>query len=240
MDPKDPANPGDTATPPVAEPAASAAPAEPSAPLVPSAQPNGSEPDTNPGNGEPAMVPSDRLREETEKRRKAEEDFDEYKKAHPDEPAPVVSQNPDDELDPDVVDLVSKSAKKLGFVTQEELAAERAQDQVRRDVSDLIATPPVAGVPFDDKAVMEYASENGLPITSKNALVAAYRSANWDKIMEAERQRAIDGFKSGNSSGAERPGSSGASPPAEPEIQGKSPKERTRERIRLAREKLTI
>lgn len=234
------ANPGDIATPPVATPAAPAAPAEPTAPLVPSSsQPNGSEPEINPG-GEPAMVPSDRLRQETEKRHEAEQRAKDAEEALANSTPPSASTpDLDEDVEPDVVDAVRKSAKKLGYITKEDLAAERAKDQVQRDVSDLTANPPVPGIPFDREAVTAYAEENGLPITSKNAWVAAYRSANWDKILEAERQRAIDSSR-GNGSSAEQPGPGGAVPPAEPEITGKSTKERTRERIHNARQKLAV
>jgi hypothetical protein len=85
---------------------------------------------------------------------------------------------------------------------------------------------------------MDYAKTNNMPITSKAALRAAYREMNYDKIVEAQRQSAIEGYKKAGSSGAELPGSSGATPPEEPELKGKTPKERVKERVRLARQKL--
>lgn len=226
----DPITPGDIATPPVAEPA------EPKTPPAEPPAPTGSEPDTNPG-GEPAMVPSSRLHEETEKRRKAEERVAELEAT----PPPPPSQNDDIELEPDTEKLLESFVKKRGLVSQDELAAERNKIQVQQDVSDLTANPPNVGIPYDNKAVMDFAKENNLPITSKAALKAAYREMNYDKIVEAERQRAIDDFKKSGSSGAEQPSSPGAVPPAEQEIDSKlSAKDRTRERIRLAREKLSV
>lgn len=226
--------PGDNATPPVV-PAAPAASAEPQVPPTPPSTPPGIEPDTNPG-GEPAMVPSDRLREETEKRRAAEDRVKELEAQTPS--APQLPANEDDDLDPEVEDLIRKGAKKLGLVSQEDLDARQTEAQVRQDVIALETTPPVVGIPYDHKAVLEYANTNNMPITSKAALQAAYKEMNWDKIVEAERQRAIDGYKSGDSSSAEQSGSGGPIPPAEPELTAKTPKERTRERIRNARQKL--
>lgn len=236
MDPKDPATPGETPAPPAA-PAAPAATPEPNAPETPPATPPGSEPDTNSGE-EPATVPSSRLREETEKRRKAEEEATRLQAELDQRSNPTPPQNPDDELDPEVEDLIRKGAKKLGLVSKEELDANELNRQVQQDVQDLTAAPPNAGIPYDHKEVLKFAEENNLPITSKAALRATYRELNYDKIVEAERAKAIDGYKTGEGNGAERPGSGGPTPPAEPEITGKSTKERTRERIRLARQKL--
>lgn len=221
---------------PPAENAASA-PAESAAPAAPpQPEPNGSEPETNPGN-EPAMVPSDRLREETEKRRRAEEERDALKAAQEPKPTPPSQE---DDLDPDVEKLLDGYVKKRGFVSQEDLAAERQRVQVQQDVKDLESTPPVAGIAYDHKDVIEYAEKNNLPITSKAALQAAYKEMNWEKIVESEHQRAIDGYKNAGKSAAETPGSPGAAPPAEPEITAKDPRQRTRERLKLARQKLSV
>lgn len=234
MDPKDPATPGDITTPPV-EPAAPVV--EPSAPSQ--TPPAGSEPDTNAGDPG-AMVPSDRLREETEKRRKAEERAQELEQQLAQSKQPQTPQNDDDDLDPETEEIIRKGAKKLGLVSQAELDKRNLDIQVQQDVKDLETTPPSPGIPYDHKAVMEYAQANNLPITSKSALQAAYKELNWNKIMEGERQRAIEGYKTAGSSSAESPGSGGPQPPSEPEITSKNPKERTRERIRLARQKLQV
>lgn len=223
--------PGDNPAPPAdATPVATVvdppAPSEPASP--------GTEPDNNPeGKPDPAMVPSDRLREETEKRRRAEEELEALRESQ----VQPVSQ--DDELDPEVEEMIRKGAKKLGLVSKEELAAEQSKVQVQQDIKDLEANPPNPGIPYDNRAVMDYAKSNNMPITSKVALRAAYRELNYDKIVEAQRQSAIEGYKKAGSSGAEQPGSAGAIPPTEQELTGKTPKERVRERVRNARQKLT-
>lgn len=231
MDPQNPES-GVTASP--AEPAVSAAP-------VQSTQPNGSEPVTNPGNGnEGQTVPFSRFQEVNDKARTAEEEAQNLRNEI-EQLRSIQQQQPqnDDDLDPDVEKLLDSYAKKHGLVSQQELAAERSRLQVQQDVRDLESNPPVSGIAYDHKAVMAYAKENDLPITSKSALRAAYRDLNWDKIVEAERNRAIDGFKNNNNSGAEMPGSRGAVPPSEQDVSGRSPKERIKSRIGLARQKLT-
>lgn len=227
MDPN-PATPGDTATPPVAE-ATPVAPAQ-------DPTPNGSEPDNNAGK-EPAMVPSDRLREETEKRRKAEQALEELKNQPA--PAPVAVQDDDVTLDEDTEKLLDSYAKKRGLVSKSELAAQENAIQVRQDVKELEATPPVAGIPYNHQDVLEFAKTNNLPITSKAALQAAYKEMNWDKIMEARSNAAVESYKTSGSGGAEKPGSQGAQPPGESEITGDNPKERTRNRIAAARQKIS-
>lgn len=228
---------------PPAEPVAPAAPTEPSAPS--SAQeptPNGSEPVTNTGAKDEQTVPFTRFQEVNDKAKAAEEELqrlnEENEELRKGGQAPA-TPNEDDDLDPEVEKMLDGYAKKRGLVSQAELDQADAQRQVKQDINDLTTNPPVAGIPYDNKAVMDYAKANNLPVTSKGALVAAYRSANWEAIMEAERKRAIDGYKSGGASGAEQPGSKGAQPPSEPEVTGKSTKERTRERIRIARQKLS-
>lgn len=228
-------NPGPGVT-----PAPPAAPAEPQTPpAAPEAQPNGSEPDTNPGGQQlEQTVPFNRFQEVND----AKKASDDRVKQLEDELAqsrqqPSTPQN-DDDLDPEVEDLIRKGAKKLGLVSQQELDARQMQTQVQQDVRDLESHYTNSGIPYDHRAVMSYAESNNMPITSKAALEAAYRSMNWDKLLEVERQRAIAGVQAGNSSSAERPGSSGAQAPQEPELTGKNPKDRARERIRLARQKL--
>lgn len=224
---------------PSAEPAASAAPEE--TPLAQPTEPTGSEPVINPGNKEEQTVPFTRFQEVNDKAKAAEEKANKLQEElDQSKQTPSIPQNPDDELDPEVEELIRKGAKKLGLVSQSELDANQNKIQVQQDISDLTTNPPNPGIPYDNQAVMDYAKTNNLPITSKAALRAAYRELNYDKIVEVERQRAIEGYKTSGSSGAEQPGSKGAQPPAEPEITGKSTKERTRERIRLARQKLTV
>lgn len=225
-----------------ADPGVTAPPAEPAAPAAPAPEPTptGSEPVTNPGSDPEQTVPFSRFQEVNDKA-KAEADRAAQLESELEElrQKPQIPQNDnDDELDPEVEELIRKGAKKLGLVSQSELDANQNKIQVQQDISDLTTTPPVPGIPYEHKAIADYAAANSLPITSKNALVAAYRSMNWDKIMEGERQKAIDGYRTAGANGAEQPGSSGATPPQDPEITGRNPKERTRERIRLARQKL--
>lgn len=222
--------PGENPAPPAA-PAAPAVPADPPAP-------NGSEPDNNPG-GEPAMVPSDRLREETEKRRKAEEELEELKKSQT-QPPVQPSQDDDIELEPDTERLLDSYAKKRGLVSKEELDNQAVETQVKQDIRDLESNPPNPGIPYDHQEVMKFAKDNDLPATSKAALRAAYRELNYDKIVEAEHQKAIDGYQIAGASGAEKPGGGASVPSSEPELTGKTPKERRRERIAAARQRLQI
>jgi hypothetical protein len=217
---------------PPADPGVTAPPAEPTAPAAP---PVGSEPVTNPGE---QTVPftrfqevNDRAKAEAERATQLEQELEEARKPAP---PPVDDDNPD----PDVEKLLDSYAKRKGLVSQAELAAEQNKLQVQRDIEDLSTNPPNPGIPYDNKAVMDYAKTNNMPITSKAALRAAYRELNYDKIVEAQRQSAIEGYKKAGNSGAELPGSSGAVAPEEPELKGKTPKERAKERIRIARQKL--
>lgn len=229
-------DPGVTAPP--AEPAAPAAPA-PSEPAQPT-EPTGGEAVTSTGKEGEQTVPFSRFQEVNDKAKQAEEDA---QKANEELEALRQQQqsstpNSDEDPDPDIEKVLDSYAKRKGLVSKEELATEQTKIQVQQDVKDLTATPPNPGIDYDHKAVMKYAQDNNMPVTSKAALRAAYRELNYDKIVEAQRQSAIEGYKKANSSGAEQPGSTGATAPEEPELTGKIAKERTRERIRLARQKL--
>lgn len=227
---------------PSTDPGVTAPPAEPATSVAPATTtpPSGGEAVTSTGGTEEQTVPFSRFQEVNDKAKLAEEEAQRAREELEElRQQPPISTSAD-ELDPDVEELIRKGAKKLGLVSKEELAANQNQIQVQQDVADLTANPPNPGIPYDNKAVMEYAKSNNMPITSKTTLRAAYREMNYDKIVEAERQRAIDGYKKAGSSGAEQPGSTGPTPPPEPELTGRNPKERTRERIRLARQKLTI
>lgn len=175
----------------------------------------GSEADNN--SSEEAMVPSHRVREETEQRHKAEERARELEeRIAAMEARNTQSSDEEVELEPDTERLLDAYVKKHGFVSQKELADERNRLQVQQDVRDLTDQYAKSGIPFEDRKVFDYAQQNNLPITSKAALDAAYKQMNWDKIVEAERQRAIDQFKTGNSSSAEKPGSSAPRTTEEP------------------------
>lgn len=205
--------PGAPATPPVAEPAAPApapaapAPQEPAQPGTPPASEGVKPPEGQPGE---QHVPYQRFQEVNDAKKAAEDkaaaleaELEEARKSA----TPQISDD-EDELDPEVEDLVRKAAKKLGLVSQSELQQQQLQEQVKQDVKNLEAEYANSGVPYNHQEVINYAKENNLPITSKSALRAAYRDMNWDKLVEAERQKSVDAYKSAGSSGAERPGNS--------------------------------
>lgn len=235
MDPQNPA-PGVTASP--ANPAAPAAP-EPQAPQGQPIPPSGREPVTNPGGTpEGQYVPFDRFQEVNNRAKIAEEEAQRFREENEQlrgqqTPPP---QGDDEDLDPDVEDLIRRGAKKLGLVSSEELAERELRAQVQQDVKDLETQYANSGVPYEHQSVLKYAEDNNLPITSKAALRAAYRELNWDKIVEAERQSAITQFKENGSGRAERPGSSGNQPPKDPT----QPVHGTKNRIRAARQRLNV
>lgn len=236
MDPQNPAS-GVPASP--AAPVASAT-AEPQAPQTPTAPPTGSEPVTNTGSGQPEgqSVPFDRFQEVNNKAKTAEEENERLRQELEQvrqQPSSKPSVDGDDDLDPDVEDIIRRGAKKLGLVSQDELDSRDLRTQVLQDVKDLESTYGNSGVPYEHNAVMKYANDNNMPVTSKAALRAAYRELNWDKIVEAERQGAITQFKENGSSGAERPGSSGNQSPQDP-----TPVQGTKNRIKAARQRLRI
>lgn len=220
-----PSDPGVTTTPPV-EPAAPAAPASGQTPPA-------SEGVTPPASSDEQHVPYQRFQEVNTRAKEAEDRaaaLEAELQAARDSGRQTPPANEDDDfLEPDVEDLIRRGAKKLGLVSRDELQAQEMQRQVAQDVRNLETEYANTGVPYDHQAIVDYAKENNLPITSKAALRAAYRDMNWDKIVETERQRSIDAYKSGNSGGAERPGNS--APPAEnaPQPQG------IKARIRAAR-----
>lgn len=220
------------------DPGVTAPPAEPAAPAAPAPEPtpSGGDPVTSPGSNPEQTVPFSRFQEVNDKAKAESERVAELERQLEEKNTPPPVN--DDEPDPEVERLLDSYAKRKGLVSQEELAAERSKIQVQQDISELTTTPPNPGIPYDNKAVMDYAKSNNMPITSKAALRAAYRELNYDKIVEAQRQSAIEGYKKAGSSGAEQPGSSGAVAPTEPELTGKTPKERVRERVRNARQKL--
>lgn len=218
------------------DPGVIASPAEPvvSAPAPDAPAPTGSEAVTN----SEQQVPFSRFQEVNDKAKAAEEEAQKLREENEQFRNTQTPETPNDELDPEVEKLLDSYAKKRGLVSQQELDGKQAQIQVQQDVRDLTANPPVAGIPYDNKAVMDYAKANNLPITSRSAFIAAYKELNWDKIVEAERNKAIDGYKS-NSGGAETPGSKGAQAPKDQEVAGRNTKERIRSRIGMARQKLT-
>lgn len=214
-----------------ATPGVTAPPAEP----IVQTEPTGSEPVTNPGTGGEQTVPFTRFQEVNDKAKtaeeratKAEEELQQFKEQQVQTP-----QNSDDEVDPDVLDLVKKSAAKLGFVSKEDLDGREAQIQVRQDLSELTSQYKDSGIPFDGKAVIDFAKANGMPLGSKRSLDAVYKEMNYDAIIEAQRKSAVDAFQQGSKSGAEKPGSAGAKAPQEPQAGS------LKDRIKSAREKVS-
>jgi hypothetical protein len=215
------------------DPGVVAPPAEPVAPATPApTEPNGSEAVINPGKSEEQAVPFTRFQEVNDKAKAAEERAAQLESdlASLKEQQSQTPQN-EEEVDPDVVDLVKKSAGKLGFVTKEELDAREAQIQVRTDVNDLTSQYKDSGIPFDGKAVIDYAKANGMPLGSKKSLDAVYKEMNYDAIIEAQRKAAVASFQEGTKSGAEKPGSKGAQPPEDQKPAS------LKDRIKQAREK---
>lgn len=222
MDPKNPPAPDVTAA-PSAEPAAPAAPAP--------AEPTGGDPVTSTGESKEQTVPfsrfqdvNDKAKAEAERAAQLEEELAQLKEQQNQTP-----QN-EDEVDPEVLDLVKKSASQLGFVSKDELDAREARIQVQQDITDLTAQYKESGIPFDGKKVMDYAKDNNLPITSKKALEAVYRDMNYEAIVEANRKAAVDSYLAGDKSSGEKGTSSGDKPPEEPKAGS------LKDRIKAARE----
>lgn len=237
MDPAANPAPGDN---PAAPPAANApAPASDPAAMNPT---SGSEPDTNPsGNQDSAQVPSYRLREANEAKRAAEDKAEKLQQElDAAKQPPPSSDDDDDDIDPNVQSLVTKIIKKQGYVKKDEVDASvqatvRAQElrqQYQQDTTDLTSKYASTGIPFVADDVRNYAKENGIVISGKASLEATYQVMNSDKIVENTRNAAIAEYKEGGASSGEKPGSSGASMPAEPEVRG------LKNRISAARAKL--
>ena len=222
MDPQNP-TPGVT-TPPV-EPAAPAAPAP--------TEPTGSEPVINTGDTKDQAVPFTRFQEVNDKAKAEEERASRLERELEDLKAqqPQTPQNDDEDIEPDTLELIKKSASKLGLVSKEELDAREATIQVKQDLNELTSHYKDSSVPFDGKKVIDYAKANGMPLGSKKSLDAVYKEMNYDAIIEAQRKAAIADFQQGSKSGGEKPGSQGP----------QAPKEQTpgtlKERIAAAREK---
>lgn len=192
-------------------------------------QSNGSETDTNSDDGKDSKtVPYDRFHEVNEAKRLAEERTKELEaeleaaRAAKEEP----SNQDDVEIEEDTEKLLDAYVKKKGFVSQTDI-------QLRQDVSDLTTEYAKSGIPFNDKAIYDYAKKNDLPVPqSKAAWRALYRDLNHEAIVEAERKRAVSEYKDGNKSAAEKPGPGGAKVPAEPKLMTR------KERIHAAAERI--
>jgi hypothetical protein len=187
--------------------------------------PNGSEADNNSGKGDEAMVPSHRVREATEARRAAEAEVDTLKQELADLQATKSASKDDDDIDPEVQTLVTKILEKGGYVKKgdvdQAVQATEARRQYNEDTRELTTLYAKSGVPFKAEDIRKYAADNGLNITNKLSLDAAYKAMNFDKIVESKTNAAIVAAKeNGNASSAEKPGSKGAEIPPDKEVTG--------------------
>lgn len=206
--------------------------APPTEPTAPAAEPTVREDVTNPGKTEEQSVPFTRFQEVNDKAKASDERAtqleQELEQLREQQARP---QTPEEDVDPDVLDLVKKSAAKLGFVSKEDLDSREAKIQVTQDLNDLTSQYKDSGIAFDGKKVIDYAKANGMPLGSKKSLDAVYKEMNYDAIIEANRKAAVTAYQEGAKSGAEKPGSTGAKAPEEPKAGN------LKERIKAAREK---
>ena len=198
------------------DPGVTAPPAEPTVTPAPS-EPTGSEPVINTGKTEEQTVPFTRFQEVNDKAKEAEDRaarLESELEAERTAKAQVPSQEEED-IDPETVELVKKSASKLGLVSKEELDAREATIQVKSDINELTSQYKDSSVHFDGQKVIDYAKANGMPLGSKKSLDAVYKEMNYSAIIEAQRKAAVESFQKGSASSGEKPGSSGAQPPTE-------------------------
>lgn len=170
-------NPSDQGVPtPPVEPAATA--------TTPSTTtPTGSETVTNSGSPVEQSVPFTRFQEVNdakkaaeEKARVAQEELESYKSG---QQRPATQ---DEDIEPETLEVIKKSASKLGLVSREELDAREAKIQVQQDINDLTESYKSSGVPFDGRKVIDYAKANGIPLGSKQSLDAVYKQMNYEAI----------------------------------------------------------
>lgn len=176
---------------------------------------NGSEADTNTDEGKDKSVPYDRFHEVNEAKKQAEEratkveqELEDLKKSNEESQ----NESSSDEIDPDTEKILESYAKRHGLVSKSEL-------QLQSDVQDLKSEYAKSGIPFEDKAIYDYSKNNGLPVpSSKEGWRAMYRALNHESILETERKRAVEAYRSGDKSTAEKPGPGGAKAPTETKL----------------------
>ncbi len=216
--------------PPAQDPGVSDPPPEPATPVAPAPnEPSGGDPVTSSGEGKEQTVPFSRFKEVNDKAKQHEEQIAQLQSDIESLRTPA-STTSEEEIDPEVLDLVRKSADKLGFISKEEFDKRETQNQVRQDINDLASQYKQSGIPFDGEAVIKYATDNGMPIGSKKSLDAVYKEMNYEAIIEANRKAAIESYQKGLKSGGEKPGSKGSQLPQEPKPAN------LKERIKQARE----
>lgn len=188
---------------------------------------------TNTGKSDEQTVPFTRFQEVNDKAKTAEERAAQLES----ELASLKEQQiqtPEDDVEPDTLELIKKANAKLGYVSKEELDAREARIQVQSDINELTSHYKDSGIPFDGKKVIEYAKANGMPLGSKKSLDAVYKEMNFDTIVETQRKAAIAAHQESAKSGAEKSGSSGAKAPSEPKPTS------LKDRIRMARENAKV
>ena len=139
---------------PTTDPGATTSPVEPAVTTAPvqTTPANGSEPVTNTDGKTEQQVPFSRFQEVNDKAKQADERVAQLEsELETERQAKVQQTSSEDELDPEVLDLVKKSSAKLGLVSKEELDAREAQIQVRQDLVDLTSQYKDFGIPFDGK-----------------------------------------------------------------------------------------
>lgn len=212
---------------PSTDPGVSTPPVEPATPVA-SVPPTGSEPVKN---TDGQTVPFSRFQEVNDKAKAAEEAARVAREELESLKAQQTPPKDDEDIEPDTLELIKKSASRLGLVSKDELDAREARIQVQSDISELTGQYKDSGIPFDGRKVIEYAKANGMPIGSKKSLDAVYKEMNYDAIVEAQRKAAVAAFQETAKSGGEKSGSKGARPPAEQKPAS------LKDRIKAAREK---
>lgn len=219
----------------------SAAPAEGAEAPIAQVQPTGSEAVTNPGNGQEQSVPYNRFQEVNDKAKaaeeraaKAEQEAESLRQQH----SSNSTSDDEDDIDPSVRKLVTKIIEKQGYVKKNDVDSAVGAAEIRRqyneDIVDLTSRYAKSGIPFVADDIRKFASESGINITSKASLDAAYKQMNFDKLTEAAKNAAITEFKeNGDKNSAEKPGSTGAQAPQQPDVRG------LKNRIHAARERIS-
>lgn len=210
-------NPGVPSTPPVETPAAGDA--QPQA--APVEQPVSEDVKTP---EKPAQsIPYERFQEVNNKAKQTAAELEEarQKLAELEANQPKTEEPAEPEIDPQAKKVLDAYLRSQGFVTKEQLDAEKVRIQAETDVRELKGEFD----DFDKDKVLDFAKENGLSIHNKAGLKTAYqmwKSANTDPAAQEEaiRNKILAELKeSGQLTGtdAERPTAGGSAPkPAEP------------------------
>lgn len=211
-------NPGVTPTSPVET--------TPAAPAAPTAAPSGDTPtpQANPAGQPPAsegvntpeqqeqQVPYDRFKEVNDRAKESAKRNEELEARLAKLEGANQPQQPDEpQLDPEAQKVLDAYMKKQGFVTQQELQAEKLRIQADNDVQELKREFQ----DFDESKVLDFAKDNGLLINNKAGLKAAYnmmKSSDPAHNDEVRNQIIAELKESGqlNAQFGEKPGPGGA------------------------------